>query len=98
MKKQFTTQRTASVKIRPLSSVISVASCQHSGYLRFVVLASPRLSPFALRFDSELCSSPLIPFRHSSSFCHLIIFTVVPEKLRKWAGTFCVLLPHGRDE
>ncbi len=25
-------------------------------------------------------------------------FTVVPEDLRKWAGTFCVLLPHGRDE
>jgi hypothetical protein len=24
--------------------------------------------------------------------------TVVPEELRKWAGTFCVLLPHGRDE
>ena len=24
--------------------------------------------------------------------------TVIPEELRKWAGTFCVLLPHGRDE
>jgi hypothetical protein len=24
--------------------------------------------------------------------------TVVPEELRKWAGTFCVLLPYGRDE
>jgi hypothetical protein len=24
--------------------------------------------------------------------------TGVPEDLRKRAGTFCVLLPHGRDE
>jgi len=25
-------------------------------------------------------------------------FTSFPEDLRKWAGTFSVLLPHGRDE
>src|SRR5213595_2379215 len=29
---------------------------------------------------------------------HNLHSTVVPEDLRKWAGTFCVLLPHGRDE
>src|SRR5947209_7406463 len=25
-------------------------------------------------------------------------FTGIPEDLKKWAGTSCVLLPHGRDE
>src|ERR1051326_2825986 len=25
-------------------------------------------------------------------------YTAVPEDLKKWAGTFCLHLPHGRDE
>src|ERR1041385_6264723 len=27
-----------------------------------------------------------------------LFFTAVPEDLKKWAGTFCLHLPHGRDE
>jgi hypothetical protein len=33
-----------------------------------------------------------------SDFMGKIKFTAVPEDLKKWAGTFCLYLPHGRDE
>ena len=40
----------------------------------------------------------IIPAKNKRKKAGCNVFTVVPEKLRKWAGTFCVLLPHGRDE
>src|SRR6266849_3324898 len=47
-----------------------------------------------LRIADWGASTALIPALRAER----LFYTAVPEDMRKWAGTFCVLLPHGRDE
>jgi len=77
-----------------------LCGCRSAGTFKPLWLSDPRQVVYSSEYEGNVRVKLKAKVTESEfvAATERLKFTVVPEELRKWAGTFCVLLPHGRDE